>query len=126
MIVVLMTEGVLIMGVFIVPLHLLDKTALEEEGKGSVDGGLGDPDAFAPHALEEFLRSKMSVEGENLAEDPLSLLGELETLFVEKLSEYLFFHRRILMKKGDQFQFLTGRPQRITLLSVTITLTFMS
>jgi hypothetical protein len=105
---VFMTEGMLIMGMFVVSLHLLDKAAFQKEGNGSVDRSLGNPDAFALHAPEEFFRGKVTVQGEDLVQDSLSFLGELKASLVEKFSEYLFLHMHILMKTERGFQFFIG------------------
>ena len=104
MIVVFMSEYVLIMGVFIIPFHLLDEPAIHEKGERSVYGSLGDLDAFSPHGGKEFFGIKMTVTGEDLREDSLPLFGELQALPGKKLPEDLLFHRTILMKVRERIQ----------------------
>lgn len=103
-IVMLMPEGMLIVGVPVVLFNFCDKAAFDEEGKGSVNGSLGDLDFLIPHIFEEFFRGKVAEQGRDLIEDPLSLLRELKPFFIEEFPEYLSFHTRILMEMKGRIQ----------------------
>src|SRR5512143_3092919 len=92
MIMVLMSEYMFIVGMFIIPFNLLNETTFDEKGECSVYGGLGNLDLFSPHGGEEFLRIEMTVTGEDFRENSLPLFGELQALSGEKLPENLLFH----------------------------------
>ena len=97
-----MAESMLIVGMLVVFFDLLNKTALDEKGEGSVNGSLGNLDVLAPHAFEESFRVKMAVKGKDFVEYPLSLPGELEPFFIEEFPEDLSFHKNYFNQKGEE------------------------
>jgi hypothetical protein len=101
-VVVFMAENMLIVGMLAVLFHLFNKTAFDKKRKGSVNGSLGNLDVPAPHALEERFRVEMAMKGEDLVQDPLSLLGELKPLFVEEFPEQLSFHKDYFNENGEE------------------------
>ena len=103
-IMVLMAEGMLIMGMFVAFLDLLDKAAFQKEREGPVNGSLRNLDTLAPHISEQFFGVEMAMEGEDLVKNSLSFLRELKALPVEKFFEYRPLHKHILMKKGMKIQ----------------------
>ena len=99
-------EGMFIMGMFVVLLHLFYQTARDKKRKRPVDGGLGNLHVFVLHPEQQPFRIEMAVKRKDLMKDPLSFLRELEAFLVEKVPENLLLHDTILTRRAPI-------PQRI-------------
>jgi len=106
MVMVSVAERVLVVSMFVIFLHLFDKTAFEKKGQSPVDRSLGNLCFLSPYAYEELLGIEMSVEGRDLVQDPFPFFCELETLSRQELLENLFLHGHILKKMLVLFQCL--------------------
>ena len=71
MIMVLMSEYMLIVGMFIIPFNLFNETTFDEKGECSVYGSLGDLGAFVPESQMQFVHIEMAMNLENLLQNLL-------------------------------------------------------
>jgi len=74
---------VLIVEMAVLEIDLLNQSAVDEEGDGPVQGGLGDPLLLVPQPQEELIHIEVIVDREDLIDNRLPFRRVAEPLFLD-------------------------------------------
>jgi hypothetical protein len=80
---------VLVVEMAVLEIDLLNQSAVDEEGDGPVQGGLGDPLLLVPQPQKEFIHIKMIVDGEDLIDNRLAFRRIPQPLFFDVFAKFL-------------------------------------
>ena len=99
---VVMAVNMLVVPVPLGEIHLPDEAAIQKEGQGAVNGGLGDLGALALEQQIKLIHIKMAVPGENFPQNLLALRGAPQPPLPDIFLKYLEFgfHRFL----GDEIE----------------------
>jgi hypothetical protein len=81
---------VLIVEMAVLEIDLFNQSAVDEEGDGPIEGGLGDRFSFIPQTEVEFIHVEVIVDGENLINDRLTLRCIAQPLFPDIFPKFLY------------------------------------
>jgi hypothetical protein len=79
----------LIVEMAVLEIDLFNQTAVNEEGDGPVEGGLGNPLLLVSQPQEEFIDVEVIVDGEDFLNDRLPLRGVSHPLFLNIFPKFL-------------------------------------
>jgi hypothetical protein len=80
---------VLIVEMAVLEIDLFNQSAVDEEGYGPVQGGLGDPFFLVPQSQKELIHVEVIVDSEDLINDRLPFRRVAEPLFLDVFSKLL-------------------------------------
>ena len=85
----LVAIDVLIVEVPVLEIDLLDQSAVNEEGDGPVEGGLGDSFFLVSQSQKELIHVEMIVDREDLIDNRLPFRRVAQPLFLDVFSKFL-------------------------------------
>jgi len=88
-IVVGVAVNMLVMPVALAEVHLPDQAAIDEQGQGPVNGGLGDLDPLLPELQIKAVHVEMPVNFEDLPENPFPLRRAAQLPAADIILKYL-------------------------------------